>query len=154
MSLKDKITEDMKDAMRARDSARLGTVRLLLAAMKQKEVDERVAGDERSALSDADVLAIIDKMVKQRRESIAQFEKAGRKDLADGEKAEIAVLSAYLPRQLSEEEVAQAIAAAIAESGAAGAKDMGKVMAALRPKLAGRADMGRVSGLVKAKLAG
>ena len=138
----------MKAAMRAKDSARLGTVRLLLAAMKQKEVDERVV------LTDADVLAIIDKMVKQRRESIAQFDKAGRKDLADGERAEIAVLSAYLPQQLSEAEVGQAIAAAIAESGAAGAKDMGKVMAALRPKLAGRADMGKVSGLVKAKLAG
>jgi len=148
MSLKDKVTEDMKAAMRAKDSARLGTVRLLLAAMKQKEVDERVV------LTDADVLAIIDKMVKQRRESIAQFEKAARNDLADVEKAEIAVLSAYLPQQLSEAEVGQAIAAAIAESGAAGAKDMGKVMAALRPKLAGRADMGRVSGLVKAKLAG
>ena len=148
MSLKDKVTEDMKAAMRAKDSARLGTVRLLLAAMKQKEVDERVV------LTDADVLAIIDKMVKQRRESIAQFEKAGRTDLADGEKAEIVVLSAYLPQQLSEAEVGQAIAAAIAESGAAGAKDMGKVMAALRPKLAGRADMGKVSGLVKAKLAG
>jgi hypothetical protein len=148
MSLKNTITEDMKTAMRARDSARLGTVRLLLAAMKQKEVDERVL------LTDADILAIIDKMVKQRRESIAQFEKAGRNDLADAEKAEIVVLSAYLPQQFSEEEVGQAIAAAIAESGAAGAKDMGKVMALLRPRLAGRADMGRVSGLVKAKLAG
>jgi uncharacterized protein len=122
MSLKEKITEDMKGAMRAKDTARLGTVRLLLSAMKQKEVDERVV------LSDADVLAIIDKMVKQRRESIAQFEKAGRNDLAEGEKAEIAVLSAYLPQQLSEAEVAGAIAAAIAETGAAGAKDMGKVM--------------------------
>ena len=131
MPLKDQITEDMKTAMRAKDTARLGTVRLLLAAIKQKEVDERVV------LTDADILAIIDKMVKQRRESIAQFEKAGRNDLADGEKAEIAVLSAYLPQQLSEEEVGQAIAAAIAESGAAGGKDMGKI-----------------SGLVKAKLAG
>jgi len=148
MSLKDTVTEDMKAAMRAKDSARLGTVRLLLAAMKQKEVDERVV------LTDADILAIIDKMMKQRRESIAQFEKAARTDLADVEKAEIAVLTAYLPQQLSEAEVGQAIAAAIAESGAAGVKDMGKVMAALRPKLAGRADMGKVSGLVKAKLAG
>ena len=148
MTLKERVTEDMKAAMRAKDSARLGTVRLLLAAMKQKEVDERVV------LTDADVLAIIDKMVKQRRESIAQFEKAGRNDLADAEKAEIAVLSAYLPQQLSEAEVGQAIAAAIAESGAAGAKDMGKVMALLKPRLAGRADMGKVSGLVKAKLAG
>ena len=136
----------MKAAMRARDSARLSAVRLLLAAMKQKEVDERVE------LSDADVLAIIDKMVKQRRESIAQFEKAGRTDLAEGEKAEIGVLSAYLPQQLGEAEVAQAVAAAVAESGAAGVKDMGKVMALLKPRLAGRADMGKVSGLVKAKL--
>jgi uncharacterized protein YqeY len=146
--LKDKITEDMKTAMRAKDTARLGTVRLLLAAMKQKEVDERVE------LTDADVLAIIDKMVKQRRESIAQFEKAARNDLAETEKAEIAVLSGYLPQQMSEAEVGQAIAAAIAESGAAGVKDMGKVMAVLKPKLAGRTDMGKVSGLVKAKLAG
>jgi len=148
MSLKNTISEDMKTAMRARDSARLSTVRLLLAAMKQKEVDERVV------LTDADILVIIDKMVKQRRESIAQFEKAARTDLADVEKAEIVVLSAYLPQQLSEAEVGQAIFAAIAETGAAGAKDMGKVMAVLKPKLAGRADMGRVSGLVKAKLAG
>ena len=146
MSLKDKVTEDMKTAMRAKDTARLGTVRLLLSAMKQKEVDERVV------LTDADVLAIIDKMVKQRRESIAQFEKAGRNDLADAEKAEIAVLSAYLPQQLSEAEVAAAIAAAIAEAGAAGAKDMGKVMGLLKSRLAGRTDMGKVSGLVKAKL--
>ena len=148
MELKNKITEDMKTAMRAKDTARLGTVRLLLAAMKQKEVDERVV------LSDTDVLAIIDRMVKQRRESIAQFEKAGRTDLADGEKAEIAVLSTYLPQQLSEAEVGQAIAAAIAESGASGAKDMGKVMDLLKSRLAGRTDMGKVSGLVKAKLAG
>ena len=148
MELKNKITEDMKTAMRAKDTARLGTVRLLLSAMKQKEVDERVV------LTDADVLAIIDKMVKQRRESIAQFEKAGRNDLADVEKAEIAVLSTYLPQQLSEAEVAAAIAAAISETGAAGAKDMGKVMALLKPRLAGRTDMGKVSGLVKAKLAG
>ena len=153
MELKSKITEDMKAAMRAKDSARLGTVRLLLAAIKQKEVDERMvlAGTE---LTDADVLAIIDKMVKQRRESIAQFEKAGRKDLADGEKAEIAVLSAYLPQQLSEAEVAKEIEAAIAETGASGAKEMGKVMGLLKSRLAGRADMGKVSGLVKAKLAG
>ena len=148
MSLKEKITEDMKGAMRAKETARLGTVRLLLSAMKQKEVDERVV------LTDADVLAIIDKMVKQRRESIAQFEKAGRNDLADVEKAEIVVLSAYLPQQLSEAEVAAAIAAAIAEAGAAGAKDMGKVMGLLKSRLAGKTDMGKVSGLVKAKLAG
>ena len=148
MSLKNRITDDMKTAMRARDTARLGTVRLLLSAMKQKEVDERVE------LSDADVLAIIDKMVKQRRESIAQYEKASRNDLADVEKAEIAVLAGYLPLQLSEAEVAKEIEAAIKESGAAGAKDMGKVMGLLKPRLAGRTDMGRVSGLVKAKLAG
>jgi uncharacterized protein YqeY len=148
MPLKDQITEDMKTAMRAKDTARLGTVRLLLSAMKQKEVDERVV------LTDADVLAIIDKMVKQRRESIAQFEKAGRNDLADGEKAEIVVLSTYLPQQLSEAEVAAAIAAAISETGASGAKEMGKVMGLLKSRLAGKTDMGKVSGLVKAKLQG
>jgi hypothetical protein len=148
MELKNRITEDMKTAMRAKDSARLGTVRLLLAAMKQKEVDERVV------LTDADILAIIDKMMKQRRESIAQFEKAGRNDLADGEKAEIVVLTAYLPQQLSEAEVAKEIEAAIAETGASGAKEMGKVMGLLKSRLAGRTDMGKVSGLVKAKLAG
>ena len=148
MELKNKITEDMKAAMRAKDTARLGTVRLLLSAMKQKEVDERVV------LTDADILAIIDKMVKQRRESIAQFEKAGRNDLADGEKAEIVVLSTYLPQQLSEAEVAAAIAAAISETGANGAKEMGKVMGLLKSRLAGKTDMGKVSGLVKAKLAG
>ena len=146
MTLKDRVTEDMKAAMRAKDAARLSAVRLLLAAMKQKEVDERVE------LSDADVLGIIDKMVKQRRESIAQYEKAARQDLVDQEKFEIGVLSAYLPQQLGEAEVAQAVAAAVAESGAAGVKDMGKVMALLRPRLAGRADMGKVSALVKAKL--
>ncbi len=134
--------------MRARDSARLSAVRLLLAAMKQKEVDERIA------LTDADVLAIIDRMIKQRRESIAQYEKASRQDLADTEKFEIGVLSAYLPQQLSEAELGKEIAAAIAEAGASGARDMGKVMGVLKPRLAGRADMGKVSGLVKAKLAG
>jgi uncharacterized protein YqeY len=153
MPLKDQITEDMKTAMRAKDSARLSTVRLLLAAMKQKEVDERMVLTG-TVLTDADVLAIIDKMVKQRRESIAQFDKAGRNDLAEAEKAEIGVLSGYLPQQLSEAEVGEAVAAAISESGAAGVKDMGKVMAVLKPKLAGRTDMGRVSGLVKAKLGG
>ena len=148
MSLKNKITEDMKTAMRAKDTARLGTVRLLLSAMKQKEVDERVE------LSDADVLSIIEKMLKQRRESIAQYEKAARNDLADVEKAEIAVLSAYLPRQMTEAEVAEAVLAAIKESGAAGPKDMGKVMGLLKSTLAGRTDMGKLSGLVKAKLVG
>ena len=138
----------MKTAMRAKDGARLSTVRLLLAAMKQKEVDERVA------LTDADVLAIIEKMIKQRRESSTQFEKASRQDLADKEKAEIEVLSAYLPQKMGDAELAQAVAAAVAESGASGIKDMGKVMALLKPRLAGRADMGAVSSLVKAKLSG
>ena len=146
MTLKQRVNEDMKAAMRAKDPARLSAVRLLLAAMKQKEVDERVE------LADADVLGIIDKMVKQRRESIAQYEKAARQDLADQEKFEIGVLQAYLPQQMGEAEVAQAIAAAVAESGASGVKDMGKVMALLKPRLAGRADMGKVSGMVKAKL--
>jgi hypothetical protein len=146
MDLKSKITEDMKAAMRSKESARLSTIRLLLAAIKQKEVDERVA------LTDADVLSILEKMLKQRRESIAQFEKAGRNDLVDNEKAEIAVLQAYLPQQMSEAEVADAIAAAIKETGAAGPKDMGKVMGLLKSKLAGRTDMGKLSGLVKAKL--
>jgi uncharacterized protein YqeY len=148
MTLKERISEDMKAAMRAKDAARLSAVRLLLAAMKQKEVDERVE------LTDADVLGVIEKMVKQRRESIAQYEKAARQDLADQEKFEIGVLSAYLPQQMSQAEVEQAVAAAVADSGAAGVKDMGKVMAILKPKLAGRADMGKVSGLVKAKLGG
>jgi hypothetical protein len=148
MTLKQRVNEDMKAAMRARDQARLSAVRLLLAAMQQKEVDERVE------LSDADVLGIIEKMVKQRRESIAQYEKAARADLAAVEEFEIEVLSAYLPQQLSPAEVDQAIAAAVAESGASGVNDMGKVMALLKPRLAGRADMGRVSGLVKAKLGG
>jgi uncharacterized protein YqeY len=148
MSLKDKITEDMKTAMRAKEAARLGTIRLLLAAMKQKEVDERVT------LEDGAVLAIIEKMVKQRRESIAQFEKAGRTDLAANEKAEIDILAGYLPQQMSEAEVAEAIAAAIQESGAAGPKDMGKVMGLLKSRLAGRTDMGKLSGIVKSKLTG
>lgn len=138
----------MKTAMRARDSARLSTVRLLLAAIKQKEVDERVE------LTDADVLTILEKMIKQRRESIAQFEKGSRQDLADKEKSEIEVLSAYLPQKMSDAEVAQAVSAAIAESGASGIKDMGKVMALLKPRLAGRAEMGSVSAQVKAKLGG
>jgi uncharacterized protein len=148
MSLKIRVQDDMKAAMRAKDAARLSAVRLLLAALKQKEVDERVE------LSDADVLGTIEKMVKQRRESIAQYEKAGRQDLADQEKFEIGVLSAYLPQQLGEAEIAQAVAAAVAEAGASGVKDMGKVIALLRPRLAGRADMGKVSALVRAKLGG
>ena len=132
--------------MRARDAARLSAVRLLLAAIKQKEVDERVE------LTDADVVSVIEKMLKQRRESIAQFEKAARNDLADVEKFEVRVLSAYLPQQMGDAELAQAVAAAVAEAGASGIKDMGKVMAALRPRLAGRADMAKVSNLVKTKL--
>jgi len=148
MSLKERVHEDMKAAMRARDRARLSAVRLLLAAMKQKEVDERVT------LADADILGIIEKMIKQRRESIAQYEKAGRKDLVDIEQFEIGVLSTYLPQPMSESEVAQAVDAAVSESGAAGIRDMGKVMALLKPRLAGRADMGRVSALVKSKLSG
>ena len=132
--------------MRAKDSARLSTLRLLTAAMKQKEVDERIE------LDDAQVLSILEKMIKQRKESIAQFEKASRQDLADKEKAEIAVLSAYLPQRMSDAEIQKAIDSVVSETGAAGAKDMGKVMAALKAKLAGRADMAAVSGLVKARL--
>lgn len=146
MTLKERIQEDMKAAMRAKDAARLSAIRLLLAALKQKEVDERLV------LADADVLGIIEKMVKQRRESIAQYEKAARRDLADQEKFEIGVLSAYLPQQMGDAEIAQAVAAAVDEAGAGGVKDMGKVMAVLKPRLAGRADMGKVSALVKAKL--
>jgi len=134
--------------MRAKESARLSTIRLLLAAIKQREVDERIE------LDDAAVLGVIEKMIKQRRESIAQFEKASRTDLADVEKAEIQVLAAYLPAQMSDAEVQKQIDSAISETGAAGAKDMGKVMAALKARLAGKADMGKVSGLVKAKLSG
>jgi len=146
MNLKQKITEDMKAAMRAKDTARLGAVRLLLAAIKQREVDERVE------LSDEDVVAIIDKMNKQRRDSISQYEAAGRQDLADVEKFEMSVLAAYMPQQLSEAEITEAVLDAIAVTGAAGQQDMGKVMGALKPKLAGRADMGKVSALIKAHL--
>ncbi len=146
MSLKQQITEDMKSAMRAKETARLGAIRLLLAAMKQKEVDERVE------LADADVLAIIDKMLKQRRDSISQYEAAGRQDLSDVEKFEMSVLQTYMPQQMSEAEVAAAIAQAVAASGAASVQDMGKVMAILKPQLAGRADLGKVSGQVKAAL--
>ena len=148
MSLKTRITEDMKAAMKAKDAQRLGTVRLLLSAMKQREVDERIE------LSDADILAILEKMLKQRRDSIAQYEAGGRQDLADVEKFEISVLSGYMPQQLSAEEVAAAVAEAITAAGATGPQDMGKVMAVLKPKLGGKADSGAVSSLVKAKLAG
>jgi len=136
----------MKTAMRAKDAARLSTVRLILAAIKQREVDERIE------LDDAAVVGVIEKMIKQRRESIAQYEKAARKDLVDAEKAELVLLSGYLPAQMSEADVAQAVAAALTESGASGVKDMGKVMALLKPRLAGKADMGKVSALVKARL--
>ena len=148
MSLKDRITEDMKTAMRAKETARLGAIRLLLAAIKQKEVDERVVAD------DAMIVSIIDKMLKQRRDSITQFEAAGRNDLADAEKLEAQVLASYMPAGLSADEIAAAVAAAVASSGAAGPGDMGKVMAVLKPQLAGRADMTEVSRLVKARLSG
>jgi uncharacterized protein YqeY len=138
----------MKAAMRAKDSARLSAVRLILAAIKQREVDER------KELADADVVAVLEKMIKQRRESIAQYEKAARKDLADVEKFELELLSGYLPQQMSDSEIQQEVAKAVAESGASGIKDMGKVMALLKPRLAGKADMGKVSNLVKTKLSG
>jgi uncharacterized protein YqeY len=146
MTLKDRITSDMKDAMRAKDAARLSTIRLLLAAIKQREVDERVT------LGDADVLGVIDKMVKQRKDSISQFEAGKRVDLADAERAEIAVLSAYLPQPLASAEIDAMIRDAIAATGAAGPAGMGKVMGVLKPKLAGRADMAAVSAKVKAAL--
>jgi len=146
MSLKIKISDDMKSAMRAKETARLGAIRLLLAALKQREVDERIE------LTDADVVAVIDKMLKQRRDSIAQYQAAGRQELADVEQFEMSVLQAYMPQALTEEEVALAVTEAIVASGAAGAQDMGKVMALLKPKLAGRADMSRVSALLKAQL--
>jgi uncharacterized protein YqeY len=147
-TLKDKITEDMKAAMRAKDSARLSAIRLILSGVKQREVDERIQ------LTDGDVVSVIEKMIKQRRESIAQFEKASRTDLAEAEKFELGVLSAYLPQQMSGAELEQAVAAAVKEAGASGIKDMGKVMAILKPRLAGRADMGVVSALVKGRLSG
>lgn len=146
MSLKQQITDDMKAAMRAKETARLGAIRLLLAAMKQREVDERVE------LGDADVVAIIEKMLKQRRDSISQYEAASRHDLADVEKFEVTILQAYMPQQLSEAEIAAVVGTVIAETGASGPQDMGKVMGAVKPKLAGRADMGKVSGLIKAQL--
>lgn len=147
MSLKAQITEDMKNAMRAKDMERLGTIRLLQAAMKQKEVDERVE------LDDAMVIAIVDKMIKQRKDSIAAFEGAGRQDLADKEKSEIEVIKGYLPERLSAEEVTAAVKAIVAELGASGPGDMGKVMGAVKTQLAGKADMGLVSAAVKAALA-
>jgi uncharacterized protein YqeY len=147
MSLKDQITDDMKTAMRARETERLGTIRLLLAAIKQREVDERVT------LDDAAITAVIDKMIKQRKDSISQFQTAGREDLVAKEQAELGVLGAYMPEQLSAEAIGAEIRAAIAATGAAGPQDMGKVMGVLKPKLAGRVDMTAVSGLVKSALA-
>jgi len=146
MGLREQITEDMKTAMRAKEAAKLGTIRLLLAEIKRKEVDERIE------VTDAQTLAIVEKMIKQRKDSISQFEAGGRADLADIEKAELVILSAYMPAGLSDEEVAAEVTAAVAASGAAGPQDMGKVMAILKPKLAGRADMTAVSGLVKKAL--
>ena len=148
MSLKAQITEDMKTAMRAKDTARLGTIRLLLAACKQKEVDERVE------LDDTMVMAIIEKLVKQRKDSVTAYEQAERQDLADQEKAEIAVLSAYLPERMSAEEITVQVQALVAELGASGAADMGKVMGAAKSRFAGKADMGQVSQAVKAALSG
>lgn len=148
MDLKAKIQEDMKTAMREKNAQKLGTIRLLTAAMKQKEVDERIE------LDDAMVVAIIDKMLKQRRDSISQFEAAGRQELADQEKFEMTVLQAYMPAQLSDAEISAEIAATIAATGATGPQDMGKIMAALKPKLAGKADMSAVSAQIKKALAG
>ncbi|MFD1554249.1 GatB/YqeY domain-containing protein [Paraburkholderia silviterrae] len=147
MSLKDQINDDMKAAMRARESERLATIRLLLAAIKQREVDERVT------LDDAGITAVIDKMIKQRKDSISQFEAAGRTDLVEKENAELQVLAAYMPEQLSDAQIAAEVQAAVAQVGASGPQDMGKVMGVLKPRLAGRADMTAVSGLVKAALA-
>ena len=148
MSLRERITEDMKTAMRAKDSERLSALRLLLAAIKQREVDERIE------LTDTDVVGVIDKMLKQRRDSISQFEAGNRQDLADKEKFEVQVLSTYMPQGLSLEEIEQAVVEAVASTGAKSSQDMGKVMAVLKPRLAGRADMAKVSALVKSKLAG
>lgn len=148
MSLKDQVTEDMKNAMRAKDSERLGTIRLLLAAAKQKEVDERVVVD------DAMMIAIVDKLIKQRKDSVAAFTLAERMDLADKESSEIKVLQAYLPQRLSAEEVLAEVRAIVAELGASGPGDMGKVMGAVKTRLAGKAEMGQVSAAVKTALAG
>jgi len=146
MSLKDRINDDMKAAMRAKDSARLGTIRLLLAAIKQKEVDERIT------LDDAGAIGVIDKLIKQRRDSVAAYQQAGRQDLADKENAEIEVLQAYLPQRLTAEEIAAEVRALVAELGAKGPGDMGKVMGAAKARLAGKAEMAQVSAAVKAAL--
>jgi uncharacterized protein len=147
MSLKDRITDDMKNAMRAKDAERLSAIRMLLAACKQREVDERIT------LDDAAVIAIVDKLIKQRRDSIAAFEQAGRQDLVDKETAEVVVLSAYLPQRLSADEIASEVQAIVAELGASGPGDMGKVMAAVKTRLSGKAEMAQVSAAVKAALA-
>lgn len=146
MSLKDRITDDMKDAMRARQAERLSTIRLLLAAVKQREVDERIV------LDDVQLVSVVDKLIKQRRDSIAAFDQAGRKDLADKERAELGVLEAYLPQRLSAEEIGERVRTLVAELGAAGPADMGKVMAAAKQQLAGQADMAQVSMAVKQAL--
>ena len=148
MPLREQLNEDIKTAMKARAQDKLGALRLMLAAVKQREVDERIT------LDDAGVIAVVEKMIKQRKDSISQYEKAERRDLADKEKFEISVLEAYMPKQLSEAEVAAVIDAAVASTGAKGPADMGKVMALVKPKLAGRADIGKASALVKARLAG
>jgi uncharacterized protein YqeY len=148
MTLRTKIADDMRSAMKAREAQRLSGIRLLIAAIKQREVDER------KELSDAEVISVIEKMIKQRRDSIEQFLAAGRQDLVDLETFELNLLSGYLPKQLTDEQVAQEVSEAITQTGARGAADMGKVMSALKAKLSGRADMGKVSALVKAKLAG
>ncbi len=147
MSLKASISDDMKSAMKAKEAAKLSAIRLLLAAVKQKEVDERVE------LDDTAVIAVIEKLVKQRKDSVTQYEAAGRQELADAEKFEIGILSAYLPEKMGNEEIAAAVAAAVAQTGAKGPADMGKLMAVLKPQLAGKADMAEVSKLVKAALA-
>ena len=147
MSLKAQISEDMKAAMRAKDSVRLGAIRLLLSAIKQREVDERIE------LSDADVIGVIEKMLKQRRDSIAAYESASRTDLADIEKFEVTILQTYLPQQLTEDEIKTLLEKVVAETGAAGIKDMSKVMAAIKPLVVGVADMGKISTLIKARLA-
>ena len=146
MSLKAQITEDMKTAMRAKDSVRLGAIRLLQAAIKQREVDERIE------LNDSDVIAAIEKMLKQRRDSIAAFESANRQDLADIEKFEVTVLQTYLPQQLTEDEIKAILEIVVTETGATGIKDMSKVMVAIKPLVAGKADMGKISGLIKTRL--
>lgn len=148
MTLKERINDDMKVAMKARETERLAALRLLLAAIKQREVDERVQ------LSDDDVISVIEKMLKQRRDSISQFEAAARNDLADKEKFEVAVLNAYMPQALAEAEIIAIVESAIAESGAVNIKDLGKVVSLVKPKVVGRADMSKVSALIKGKLAG